>query len=99
MNWKEEGLLYPKDPIITCVRSGCGHDTSWHHSPIADGSIGDGSIGDRIVIEWTEGEWKKWHKATWKDSPCQNNDCACKAFRHPEAPRRREAIEHTRRMG
>ncbi len=44
-------------------------------------------------------EWERWNQVNWKDDPCKLDGCECKAFKHPEAPRRREAIEHTRRMG
>ena len=35
-------------------------------------------------------------KRDWEDGPCQLKDCTCAAFRHPKAPKRREAVMATR---
>ncbi len=80
----------PQIDLVLCVR--CDHDTSWHYDPIKD----------RVHCASDE-MWERWESGTYKDSGCNycadTEECKCRAFKHPEAPRRREAIEHTRRLG
>ena len=74
--------------LVPCVK--CGHDITWHHSR-------------DIGRAWTDEEWEIEKEGTWNKGSCQwdtddEGACGCKAFKHPEAPRRREAIEHSRRL-
>lgn len=82
--------------LVPCVE--CGHDRSWHFS----------SDFERV---WTDEEWEIEKNGTWNKGLCQwdadegewgdykgDKKCLCKAFKHPDAPRRREAIEHSRSL-
>jgi hypothetical protein len=74
--------------LVPCVR--CDHDISWHYTPRKDWTDKE--------IDRTKEEWEKETTAYWKDSQCRQDGCSCAAFKHPKAPRRREAIEHTRSL-
>ena len=83
---KPAPLDQPKVDLVLCVR--CDHDTSWHYDPIEDRAH---CASDEM--------WQRGETATYKDSGCNwshldEEECKCRAFKHPEAPRRREAIEH-----
>ena len=60
---------------------------------------------------WTDEEWEYEKNGTWDKGACQwdeddggwddykgDKKCHCKAFKHPNAPRRREAVEHSRNL-
>lgn len=79
----------PGPSFVGCVE--CGHDRSRHFC-------------SDVRRVWTDEEWEIEMKGTWDKGRCQwdsddKNTCPCMAFKHPDAPRRREAIEHSRRLG
>jgi hypothetical protein len=94
----EDSWNPPEREDILCVE--CGHDTSWHFASRP-------MIGlDREAWEYErDGTWDGG-RCQWDDTegtslvhdpdPDDLNKCRCEAFKHPDAPRRREAIEHSR---
>jgi len=86
--------------LVPCVE--CDHDSSWHLAS----KLGHNWTDE----EWEYEKSGTWNKGgcQWDDTPGTSlvnnpdpddkNKCPCTAFKHPEAPRRREAIEHTRRL-
>jgi hypothetical protein len=91
----------PLEPrLALCVE--CGHDRTWHRN---------GSPGKKWTDEEWEVERLSTTDqglCQWDDTPGTSlvndedpngeNKCLCKVFKHPNAPRRRDAIEHTRKM-
>ncbi len=75
------------DGLVPCVE--CGHDITWHESRDTERN-------------WTDDEWAIEMEGTWNQGRCQwdtgykGGECLCKAFKHPNAPKRREAIDHSR---
>ncbi len=89
--------------LVPCVR--CGHDRTWHMSGTSseektswtekDWAIHKAGTWDKGLCQWDD---TPGTSLVNDEDPNDENKCPCKAFKHPNAPRRRAAIEHTRRQ-